>query len=153
MSEIVIGNCSKHPGQNMINCPLCDLDAYLKSKPEQEVDDFSTEAYPLKLYVPIDRQGNCPACNESWDGGDIFEVIQDMDAFMGKPKGDVIAIASQYGWTEQNKKRFSKVIGVEFTTMKDKLALLQCPTCNHVFNPETSQEFENLNEARNSFYE
>lgn len=25
MSDIVIGNCGKHPGFNMVNCPMCEI--------------------------------------------------------------------------------------------------------------------------------
>lgn len=119
--------------------------------------------------APLDRHGDCPNCKASWDGGDIYETLSMMDIHIAKPPSDVLKLAEQFGWTKENKKRFSNIISHEiesstYTTTNDinskaskkitvSTTFYQCPKCLHAFIPLTGKHFDSLNEARNSLYE
>ena len=121
---------------------------------KKEIENFAQEKTYKKIFVeaPVNRHGSCPNCEDDWDGGDIYDELFKLDVFFMKPK-ETKLMAEKYGWTPENKKHFSNVIGVEFEKHEEKTNLIQCPNCRHVFNVLTGQHFVNLNEARNNLYE
>lgn len=152
MSDIV-GGCSKHPGNNMVNCPLCEIDKINKERLE-DLEYLNSLNFSTTKNAPIDKNGCCPNCNTTWDGGDIYESLYKLDIFMQKSSEEVKKHANQfYGWTPENAKRFSNVIGITISRLGDQVNYYQCPNCLHVFDADTGKEFINLNEARNYQYE
>lgn len=125
---------------------------------KEELAAFAEEKDPPKYVpIPIDRNGECPNCEEDWDGGDMFEQLKRLDIFVLDHK-EAEKAAMKYGWTPENAKRFSHVISLQFSTNEVNNTsrvydFIECPQCRHVFNIETGQEFMNKNEARNSLYE
>ena len=93
----------------------------------------------------MDKYGQCPNCKESWDGGDMLETIGAIELLSIKSKTEIsYLVSSNYGYTEQNKARFSKVI----THNIDGIQLIQCPNtrCSHVFDTE-GKEYTSVREA------
>jgi hypothetical protein len=88
----------------------------------------------------LDHAGVCPKCHVSWDGGDIFERMRALQ-IMGEPyygsktAEELRDCARDYGWTPENKKRFSKLIGVELPhdhpDHYDGVSFWRCPACEH----------------------
>jgi rubredoxin len=80
----------------------------------------------------------CPACGSSWDAGDILERFVALRAegdsyYKNKTDAELQEIASQYGWTPENPKRFSRLIGVELPYSHpnhyDGVSFWRCPDC------------------------
>ena len=75
----------------------------------------------LNKFPPL----KCPHCKESLDDGDIY------DTFLVKYGGDeekALEVAGYYGWTKDNPKRFSKILGI-YSLEKDCIEFWQCPFC------------------------
>lgn len=97
----------------------------------------------------FDKWGQCPNCEKGWDGGDIFEVLQTLDVFRGKSKQEILNIAAvNYGYTEANKTRFTRLVSIEpiSTSVKPRF-FWQCPHCGHVWDKFTSEHFNSLTDA------
>lgn len=68
MSNPVIGGCSKHPGQNFVNCPLCEIDRQTMLLKEKSVVDtlhkkLGTEQEGPREYQPFAPKRNvCNGC-------------------------------------------------------------------------------------------
>ena len=68
----------------------------------------------------------CPHCKEDLDGGDVYEQL------LRCCPSDILGVneaASQYGWTEENKKRFNRRIGI-YDQDLDIVIGYVCPKCN-----------------------
>lgn len=114
----------------------------------KEIVNKVNKAYPIEVpissserlqqAISLNRYGLCPHCKSDWDGGDIFEELCKKEVLI--LQGDVAKVAAMYGWTKDNKKRFSSVIG---HTIQDK-DYTECPHCHHVFEQETSKEYKSL---------
>jgi hypothetical protein len=80
----------------------------------------------------------CPSCNADWRGQDIFEALKEVrDAgrgYNGQTDEELKKMAANYGWTETNKKTFSRLIGVQYAyghpKHRDGVSAWQCPDCN-----------------------
>lgn len=90
------------------------------------------------MVTTIDSYGKCPACGSSWDNGDIFERLSDLresgdEFYKNKTDAELQEIAGHYGWTPDNPKRFSRVIGVELPYSHpqhyDGVSFWRCPDC------------------------
>lgn len=101
----------------------------------------------------MNRNGECPHCGENWDGGEIIQVLGKMDTLAYNSAKDLQDIAAKFGWTPENKRRFSLVDVIETEVDHQKYTLLQCPKCNHVFDDESEIEFKNLQNAKQSIGE
>lgn len=55
MSEIAIGNCSKHPGFNFVNCPMCEIERQ--------------EAFGKQKYFAVEYAGYWHIQNTPFYGG------------------------------------------------------------------------------------
>lgn len=110
----------------------------------------------------VTKKGDCcPECKTSWDNGDIYEhyleakfnPLHDMhETYSNKSLGEIKKIAKKYGWTEKNKKRFSKVIGIDCSMSLDAnddetydgVSYWQCPDCKiawHRFKGYRTEKF------------
>ena len=70
----------------------------------------------------------CRYCKFDLDGGDIFDFFLNK----GYSEKDALASANSYGWKQDNKKRFSKEIIVQFSeTNKPQIKI--CPNCKGVW--------------------
>lgn len=87
------------------------------------------------------EHGDCPACGKSWDDGDILEnliALRDSppggEFYKHKTDEDLRKIAGYYGWSPENPRRFSKVIGVELPyghpDRYDGVSFWRCPHCD-----------------------
>ena len=72
----------------------------------------------------IDELTNCPKCNELWKKEDIYECMFQQYSCAEKAK----QAAECYGWTEENKKFFSNIIGI-YDEEVDMTVAYQCPNC------------------------
>ena len=84
------------------------------------------------------KEGDCcPECKANWDGGDILEELvrlKDEGTFyQNYSDADLIKAAGDYGWTQENKKRFSHLIGMELSMDDpehyDGVSYWICPEC------------------------
>lgn len=66
----------------------------------------------------------CPHCGIELDDGDIFDKLKNKD----KTDEEVTHIALQYGWTQQNQKRFSKRVVVR--SIDGGTHYIKCPYCH-----------------------
>lgn len=73
----------------------------------------------------------CPHCGFDFDDGDIFTKLRNLSVYKDKSDNDVEIIALSYGWTPQNKKRFTKKIVVQ---LMDGPQCTMCSECKVIFN-------------------
>jgi hypothetical protein len=71
----------------------------------------------------------CPYCHVYLDDGDIYEELK--KHYPDKSHEELIVIAKDYGWTPENKIRFSRKIGV-YDMEKDRTMHYECPDCGKV---------------------
>lgn len=90
--------------------------------------------------LELDRHGICPECGSNWDDGDILERLKKLREdgviyYGSKTDAELIEIAGHYGWTPDNPKRFSRIIGVELgydhPDHYDGVSFWRCPDCGH----------------------
>ena len=72
----------------------------------------------------------CPHCEFELDDGDIFCKLRGMKEYAGKSDNEVEIIALSYGWTPQNRRRFTKRCVVQPI---DSPQYVMCPECKVVF--------------------
>lgn len=96
----------------------------------------------------IDRLGNCPHCNKSWDGGDIRESIARMDIHQFKTVKELDDLAASFGWTPEDRKRFSKLRVYE---LHSTTTIYECPDCMYVYNVDSGEEMMNIHSARGHY--
>lgn len=70
----------------------------------------------------------CPHCGMELDDGDIYEKIRNSYFYKENMDEEVIQIAHQYGWTQQNQKRFSKKVIIQ--PIGGGTSYAKCPHCN-----------------------
>jgi hypothetical protein len=76
----------------------------------------------------------CPHCKESWDGGDIRQVIGNLDIHQFTDSKKLDALAAEFGWTPENKKRFSKVKMYQLSHDPDPEKLFaECSHCGNTY--------------------
>ena len=92
----------------------------------------------MKLNYPEAKNGNCPKCGFLLDGGDIFEELKKQPHYTGRSDESIKESASMYGWSEEDPKRFSNIIGVE--TQYDEVSYWKCPGCKTTWNRWTGEE-------------
>lgn len=80
------------------------------------------------------KNGPCPKCDADWDGGDIYEQLKALDTYKEKSDEEIKMIASHFGWTEENKVRSTKLIGIEVRERYDGISYYQCPNCKQVWD-------------------
>lgn len=102
-----------------------------------------------KFFItPETRCGECPECGTSWDGGDIFENLKKDEFYKGKTDDEIKISASQYGWSEENKIRSSKLIGIELPWDHpdhiEGISFWQCPECEVIWNRLTGEKTKNF---------
>jgi len=98
-----------------------------------------------KFYVtPESRCGDCPECGTSWDDGDIFDTLRADEFYEDKTDEEVKISASQYGWSENNKIRRTKLMGLELPwdhpDHREGICFWQCPECNTIWNRYTGDK-------------
>jgi hypothetical protein len=77
--------------------------------------------------VKIDRIGNCPACNASWDAGSIFETLRPQEWCAKMSDAELRDyVREHYG---EESARFSRLIGIEVRGVYDGVLLWECPDC------------------------
>lgn len=81
----------------------------------------------------------CPNCNANWDAGDIYEVVKSNQLYSGWGDDQIKNTAYAFGWTEENKKQFSRLKNV---TQTDGSHLWQCPDCEAEWSQDTGEEVE-----------
>lgn len=96
---------------------------------------------------PIDKHGSCPNCEYGWDGGDILETVSQLSVFIGKEPHEIKRIAADcYGYTENNKTRFTNLKQIEIPV--EDISVWQCPRCNHVWDKVTNHHYKSLGQLR-----
>ncbi len=72
----------------------------------------------------------CPHCGYDLDDGDVFQRLRRMSTYKDKNDHEVEIVAMYYGWTPQNKKRFTKKVVVQ---PFDAPQYTMCPDCKVIF--------------------
>jgi hypothetical protein len=99
------------------------------------------------------KEGDCcPECGAKWDGGDIYEHFlsakfnpnhEQHGYYENKSINEILDTASSYGWSETNKVRFGRVIGVELLyddpRHYDGVSFWKCPSCEIAWNRFTGE--------------
>jgi len=103
----------------------------------------------------IDRLGNCPHCKINWDGGDIRDTLSMLDVNTHETKGEINKLAANYGWSETDKKRFTKALVYEFNMQPTdiKVTFYECPECRNAFDAETGKQYNSIQLAKDSLVE
>lgn len=99
----------------------------------------------------IDKLGICPNCKTSWDGGDVFEVLSNMDIHSNKSSHDIQKLSATYGWSENTKTRFSNTTSIIVTSENKDISkgnFIQCKKCLHVYNINSGKEYSSIHEAK-----
>ena len=65
----------------------------------------------------------CPICGFNLYDGDVYDVLRSLKEYEKYSDEEVEKIAESYGWKEDDKKHFSKLIGIELK--------YQCPECKN----------------------
>ena len=99
----------------------------------------------------IDKHGLCPHCGVSWDGKDISDELNKLSVFANKNPRKIQEIAANFGYSEENRTNFSKVIVIEI----EEGIFYKCPEmrCGKVYNSETGEEFDSIIEAKQKIEE
>ena len=87
--------------------------------------------------MQLDPAGRCPECGANWNNGDVLarlRALRDSDEYYkNKTDDELIEIAGYYGWTVENPKCFSRLLGVELPydhpRHYDGVSEWQCPDC------------------------
>lgn len=86
---------------------------------------------------------NCPSCNESWIGEDIYKFFLNVKNDSNHPNQslheyyknhtdeEILEVASMYGYTLENPKFFEKQIGIEYSELYDGILIYQCESCKN----------------------
>lgn len=99
----------------------------------------------------VNKYGLCPSCNKSWEGKDIQDELNNLSVFKYKSQKNVEAIAGNFGYSEENKTKFSKVIVIE----SGNDIFYKCPEirCGKVFNSKTGDKFNSIEQAKRGIAE
>ncbi len=84
----------------------------------------------------INELTNCPNCNASWKEKDIYESMLEQNG--GNPE-EARKSAAFYGWSEENKMFFSRVIGI-YDDDRDMTVAWQCPFCKKRWDRFTNKQ-------------
>lgn len=93
----------------------------------------------------IDKYGVCPNCGVNWEGSEVHEEINSLNVFSHKSTNEVKTIAGEFGWSEDNKVKFSRVIVIQ----AEEKTFYQCPEirCAVVYDTETGISYASIEEA------
>jgi hypothetical protein len=97
----------------------------------------------------------CPECKAEWDGGDIYEYFleakfnpnhEQHGNYQHKTLQEVKGTAADYGWSEDDPRRFDNIIGIELPyddpEHYDGVSYWQCPECEIAWNRFTGERTE-----------
>lgn len=82
---------------------------------------------------------NCRYCDYNLDGGDIYQVLSELDEYKKLNSEEMSIIAGHYGWTPNNKKRFDKIVIIQFD---NKPQIEVCPKCSGICPNNTNMPKE-----------
>lgn len=106
-------------------------------------------------FVPVEGgttlsniHGTCPKCGLDFKGPDVREhmlgEIRTMERFATYDEEQLreiaTVIAADYGWTEQQPKHFSHIMGVALPGAEENLIMYQCPKCSTCWDKFTGKE-------------
>ena len=86
----------------------------------------------------IDKLTVCPKCGADWDDGDIYEYFRKTNP--DQSEEEALKSAKMFGWSNENRERFSRLIGVEISGNYDGVSYWQCPDCGTTWNRFTNKE-------------
>jgi hypothetical protein len=133
LSQTTVENFSQfwyNDANNIEKCSFGNINFDLLLNKVYVIDErnISIHIYDaLTTMAPIDP---CPHCGFDFDDGDVFQKLRSMSVYKDKNDTDVELIALYYGWTPQNKKRFSKKVIVQ---PFDGAQYTMCPECKVIF--------------------
>ncbi len=71
---------------------------------------------------------NCRYCGYNLDDGDVYQVLSELDEYKKLNRDEMMIIAENYGWTLNDKKRFSKIYIIQFDDNQPQIEV--CPKCS-----------------------
>ena len=83
---------------------------------------------------------NCPSCNTSWVGEDIYKCFLNIkndpnhpshERYKNHTDEEILKVASMYGYTLENPTHFEKQIGIEYSELYDGILIYQCDSCKN----------------------
>lgn len=120
---------------------------------------------------PVDMYNLCPHCSFNWDGGDVLEQLKNLSLHVTKSDNELIKLASNYGWYPDSPKRLTNliIVKIEANIARTRTDLyvqeaigheprveeilynntyVECPQCRHVWNKDTGEHYNNINELK-----
>jgi hypothetical protein len=82
---------------------------------------------------------NCRYCDYNLDNGDIYQVLSELDEYKKLNSEEISITARAYGWTPNNKKRFNKIVIIQFD---NKPQIEVCPKCSGIWPNNTNMPKE-----------
>jgi hypothetical protein len=82
--------------------------------------------------LPLLECDNCPECGNLWDYGDVLDVLKEQNP--EKTDEEIKKLAESCGWSETDRKRFTRLIAV--TEKNDVTNYWECPYCTARWNRE-----------------
>lgn len=95
-----------------------------------------------------DRYDKCPCCGTSWNGGNIRDVLGNMDVNRARGDRQIDSMAAEYGYTEENQKRFTNTKGIQIGDQN----FFQCNNCSKVWCMGTGERYNSLQEVYHIVY-
>lgn len=92
--------------------------------------------------MSIKDQQECPVCGANWNAGDIYEVLRNHDGYKGWTNEKILEAASHYGWSKENPKHFTRLIGIEILGQYDGVSIWRCPDCGSEWDRFTNKLIE-----------
>jgi hypothetical protein len=68
----------------------------------------------------------CEHCSFDLDGGDVYEVLRKMKEYRGTTDEEVMSVARMYGYTEENRKHFSKAVIQQYDDKQQETICCHC---------------------------
>jgi hypothetical protein len=98
----------------------------------------------------IDELTNCPECNSSWDGGDIFETLRPQK-WCENMSDDELREDVHKHYAPPH--RFSRLVGVEVRGGYDGVSFWECPDCKARWDRFTQRKVVNAHASSGSAVE
>lgn len=102
----------------------------------------------MRLLTHYHTLSHCPKCNSKWNGEDIHQFFlrkrEEGDSFYkDKTDEEILKVANNYGWTEDDPKCFVRLIGIEIRGKYDGIDHWKCPDCDARF-PRFKEDEEKI---------
>ncbi len=109
----------------------------------------------------VNEMDNCPECNHKFKGEDILQHFMNAKNDSNHPQHkyygnytdeQITEVASHYGYTKENPKFFSNIIGIEYQGVYDGTLAWQCPNCKTTWGRFSGEKNPDPIKERNFYF-